>query len=169
MAKNRVTLEGFIRKIELRYTPSQTPVLNIKVPIDRRKKNRDTGEWETENTTWWQLTTFGDDAQYQAERLKEGDYLYFSGMPEVEKSQGKDSREYFNPVMKFPDLAVGLKAPREQSGGRPQGGQQGGFGQQSQQPQNDPWGQQGAIDSSQWGNGANTSGGGGAYDGNAPY
>lgn len=149
MGKNDVTLQGFVRKIDLRFSQSGTPVLNINVPIDRRRLNKDTNQWESENTTWWQLTTFGADAEYQAERLREGDYIYFTGMPEIE-SREHDGKTYTNAIMKFPDIALGLKAPkdRQNAQGQPQGGQrpQGGGNTQHRnsgpaQGGSDPWGQ----------------------------
>ena len=150
MAFNEVTLKGYVRKIELRFAAnSGNPVLSIKVPIDRREKNRDTGQYESVNTTWWQLTTFGADAEYQAERLREGDYIYFTGMPELE-SREHDGKTYTNAIMKFPDIALGLKAPkdRQNAQGQPQGGFQGQGGGNTQhrnsgpaQGGSGPWGQ----------------------------
>lgn len=163
MARNEVTLEGFVRKIELRFTPSGTAVLNIDVPIDRRSKNKDTGEWETTNTTWWHLTSWGEDAEYQMDQLSEGDLIQFTGLPEMEKQNGKDGNTYFNAVMKWPRIAKVLRAPRQDGQNGGQGGFQGQGGANtrrgdsgpSQGQQADPWSQQsgGNYD---WGNGGDT-------------
>lgn len=152
MAKNRVTLEGFVRKIELWFSTSGTPVLSIHVPIDRRRKNRDTGEFETQNTTWWSLSTWEADAEYQAEHLREGDLIQFTGLPELEKREGKDGQTYTNAVMKYPTIAKVLRAPKDARNGG-QGGFQGQGGgstrpnnsrpSQGQPGVSDPWGQQG--------------------------
>lgn len=141
MAQNEVTLKGYVRKIELRFAASSgNPVLSIKVPVDRREKNRETGQYESVNTTWWQLTTFGKDAEFQNDNLRDGDLIQFTGMPELETREGKDGTKYTNAVMKFPVIAKVLQAPKEYTGGGtsqsqgftpPQsdgfGGQQGGF------------------------------------------
>lgn len=134
MAGNEVTLRGYVRKIELRFAAqSGKAFLAITVPIDRRRFNKQTQEWETENTTWWNLTTVGADAEYQAENLKEGDEITFTGLPELEKREGKDGKVFHNPVMKFPLIAKVIRAPKDYQGGAPAGGgfnaqQQGGFG-----------------------------------------
>ena len=123
-----------MRKIELRFAAqSGKAFLAITVPIDRRRFNKQTQEWETENTTWWNLTTVGADAEYQAENLKEGDEITFTGLPELEKREGKDGKVFHNPVMKFPLIAKVVRAPKDYQGGAPAGGgfngqQQGGFG-----------------------------------------
>lgn len=143
MAFNEVTLKGYVRKIELRFAAnSGNPVLSIKVPVDRREKNRDTGQYESVNTTWWQLSTFGADAEFQNDHLQEGDLIQFTGLPELETREGKDGKTYTNAVMKFPTIALVLQAPKDRQawGARQQssgfgapsgdqfGAQQGGFG-----------------------------------------
>ena len=75
----------------------------------------------------------GADAEYQAENLKEGDEITFTGLPELEKREGKDGKVFHNPVMKFPLIAKVVRAPKDYQGGAPAGGgfsgqQQGGFG-----------------------------------------
>ena len=134
MASNEVTLRGYVRKIDLRFAAqSGKAFLSITVPIDRRRFNKQTQEWETENTTWWNLTTVGADAEYQAENLKEGDEITFTGLPELEKREGKDGKVFHNSVMKFPLIAKVVRAPKDYQGGAPAGGgfngqPQGGFG-----------------------------------------
>lgn len=138
MAQNEVTLKGYVRKIDLRFTASTgNPVLSIKVPVDRREKNRDTGQYESVNTTWWQLSTFGADAEYQNDNLQEGDLIQFTGLPELEIREGKDGTKYTNAVMKFPTIAKVLQAPKERQGGGTRQ-QSSGFGA----PSNDSFGAQ---------------------------
>lgn len=159
MGRNDVTLEGYVRKIELRFTPNGAAVLNIRVPIDRRQKNKDTGEWESVNTTWWGLSTWNEDAEFQAEHLQEGDLIQFTGMPEMELREGKDGQTFANAVMKWPRIAKVLQAPKERQNA-PQGGQrsQGGGNTRpsntgpSQGQQGDPWGRSGQQ-SYDWGTG----------------
>lgn len=123
MAQNEVTLRGYVRKIDLRFSAqSGKAFLSITVPIDRRRFNKQTQEWETENTTWWNLTTVGADAEYQAENLKEGDEITFTGLPELEKREGKDGKVFHNSVMKFPLIAKVVRAPKDYQGGAPSGG-----------------------------------------------
>lgn len=135
MARNEVTLEGFIRKLELRFAAqSGKAFLSLTVPIDRRRFNKQSQEWETENTTWWNLTTVGSDAEFQSENLKEGDLIQFTGLPELEVREGKDGRTFHNAVMKFPVISKVIRAPKDYQGGGQQavpqsrGAQSGGFG-----------------------------------------
>lgn len=123
MAGNEVTLRGYVRKIELRFAAqSGKAFLSIAVPVDRRRFNKQSQEWETENTTWWNLTTVGADAEYQAENLKEGDEITFTGLPELEKREGKDGKVFHNSVMKFPLIAKVVRAPKDYQGGAPAAG-----------------------------------------------
>lgn len=142
MTQNEVTMRGYVRKIELRFAASSgNPVLSIKVPVDRREKNRETGQYESVNTTWWQLTTFGKDAEFQNDHLSDGDLIQFTGMPELETRESKDGTKYTNAVMKFPTIAKVLQAPKERQGAATRQ-QSSGFGAQS----NDSFGgQQGGF------------------------
>lgn len=140
MAQNEVTLKGYVRKIELRFAASSgNPVLSIKVPVDRREKNRETGQYESVNTTWWQLTTFGKDAEFQNDHLSDGDLIQFTGMPELETRESKDGKTYTNAVMKFPVIAKVLQAPKDYTGGQSSGGTQ---SQGFTPPQSDSFGSQ---------------------------
>lgn len=149
MANNEVTLRGYVRKIDLRFSAqSGKAFLSITVPIDRRRFNKQTQEWETENTTWWNLTTVGADAEYQAENLKEGDEITFTGLPELEKREGKDGKVFHNSVMKFPLIAKVVRAPKDYQGGAPAGG---GFNRSGFQGDSGGFGggQQGSWDTQQ--------------------
>ena len=103
--------------------------------------------------TWWNVTAFGNLAEALAPALQEGakQRVVVAGKSSTrEYEHNGQTRESLDVVAD----SVGLipKRPSDQGGQ-----QQGGFNQQTQQPQGDPWGQQGQIDSSSWDNG------------NAPY
>lgn len=159
MAKATITIDGYVRTSELKFTNTGTAVYKIKVPVDRRKKDQNTGQWETVNTTWWEVTYWAEEAEHVAERIKDGDHVTVTGMPELSKSTSKDGKEFVSPVITYPSVAVVQELPRENRGGQSGPSNvngQGGFGQPQQQAQrpgpNDPWsGGQPANGAYNWG------------------
>ena len=96
--------------------------------------------------TWWNVTAFGNLAEALAPALQEGakQRVVVAGKSSTrEYEHNGQTRESLDVVAD----SVGLIPKRPSDQGRQQGGPQG------QQPQNDPWGQQGQIDSSGWDNG----------------
>lgn len=47
--------------------------VELSIPVDHRRKNRDTGEWETEGTNWWRVTVWGDAGKPILTTLRKGD------------------------------------------------------------------------------------------------
>lgn len=75
---NRVILMGNLtRDIQLRYTPSGTPVTEVGLAVnDRRKGNN--GEWIDE-TTFVDVTFWGRTAEVAAEYLSKGSPVFVEG------------------------------------------------------------------------------------------
>ncbi|MDN5667647.1 MAG: single-stranded DNA-binding protein [Renibacterium salmoninarum] len=63
---------------ELRYTPAGRPVLNFRA-CDSKSKKLDNGTWETISENWFNVTIWGDTAEYLAERILKGTRLKIYG------------------------------------------------------------------------------------------
>jgi len=64
---------------ELRFTPSGAAVANLRVVTDRRFKNPTTGEWESKDTSWWNVQAWKSLAENVTESLKKGDLVIVVG------------------------------------------------------------------------------------------
>lgn len=141
---------------ELRFTPSGAAVANVTIASTPRAFDKQANEWKDGEAIFMRCSVWREAAENVAETLQKGMRVIAQGRL---KSRSFDTKEgdrrtvmeldvdEIGPSLRFASAQV----QRQSSGGRQQGGQQ------RQQPQGDPWGQQGQIDSSGWDNG------------NAPY
>lgn len=76
-----ITLTGRLTaEPELRFSPSGVAMTKFTVVTDRRRRNNDTGEWESVDTTFWRCTAFNALAEQIAEReLAKGQAVLVSG------------------------------------------------------------------------------------------
>ena len=75
---NRVILMGnMTRDVELKYTPGGTPVTDITLAVNDRRKNA-SGEWVDE-TTFVDVTLWGRTAELAGEYLGKGSPLLVEG------------------------------------------------------------------------------------------
>ncbi len=82
-AYNRVILLGNItREIELRYTQSETPVTDIGLAVNERRKNQ-SGQW-VDDTVFVDITLWGRTAEVAAEYLGKGSPVLIEGRLRVE-------------------------------------------------------------------------------------
>jgi single-strand DNA-binding protein len=74
------TITGtMVRDPELRYIPSGTALATIGVAVNERKKNDQTGKWEDGDTSFFDITVWGQMAENVAESLAKGDRIVVSG------------------------------------------------------------------------------------------
>jgi len=75
---NRVILVGNLTKdIDLKYTPSGTPVTDVSLAVNDRRKSQ-TGEW-IEETTFVEITLWGRTAEVASEYLGKGSPVLIEG------------------------------------------------------------------------------------------
>jgi single-strand DNA-binding protein len=75
---NRVILMGNLtRDVQLRYTPGGTPVTEVGLAVNDRRKNQN-GEWVDE-TTFVDVTFWGRTAEVAAEYLSKGSPVFVEG------------------------------------------------------------------------------------------
>lgn len=76
---NKVMIIGYTgRDAELRYTANGTALSDFSVAVSRRWQSRQTGEWEDE-TEWFNVTLFGDQAERISQYITKGKQLYVEG------------------------------------------------------------------------------------------
>jgi single-strand DNA-binding protein len=64
---------------ELRFTPNGVPVANCRVAVNRRFRNRDTGDWEDRLDGYFTVNIWRDQAENVAESLNRGDRVLVTG------------------------------------------------------------------------------------------
>ncbi len=78
MSLCKMTLIGNLgRDPEMRYTPDGKPVTQFSVAVNRSSKNQ-AGEW-VEETEWFRITVWGNQAERTAENLRKGGRVYVEG------------------------------------------------------------------------------------------
>ncbi|QGX47391.1 single-stranded DNA-binding protein (plasmid) [Streptococcus ruminicola] len=74
---NNVNLIGrTTRDVELRYTPNNTPVASVNIAVNRRFKNKETGERQTD---FFPLVIWGKSAENFAKWIKKGYLISVEG------------------------------------------------------------------------------------------
>lgn len=87
---NRVMLMGNLtRDPELRYTPSNTPVAQVGLAINRRWRNQQTNEWQ-EETTFVDCEAWGKQAETINQYLRKGRPVYIEGRLKLDQWQDKE-------------------------------------------------------------------------------
>jgi single-strand DNA-binding protein len=89
---NRVVLVGNLtRDPELRYTPTNTPVTEIGLAVNDRRKNAN-GEW-IEETTFVDVTLWGRTAEIAGEYLSKGSQALIEGRLKLDSWEGQDGQK----------------------------------------------------------------------------
>ncbi|MDX1926795.1 MAG: single-stranded DNA-binding protein [Pirellulaceae bacterium] len=90
---NRVILMGNLtRDIVLRYTPAGTPVTEVGLAINDRRKGQN-GEWIDE-TTFVDVTFWGRTAEVAAEYLSKGSPVFIEGHLKLDKWEKDGQKNY---------------------------------------------------------------------------
>ncbi len=80
MVDNAVNIVGNLTDDpELRYTQNGTPVANMRVAVNRRIRNNQSGEWEDRTDGFFNVTVWRDMAENVAESLHRGARVMISG------------------------------------------------------------------------------------------
>jgi single-strand DNA-binding protein len=78
MSLNKAMIIGNLgRDPEMRYTPNGQAVTQFTVAVNRNYKNQ-TGEWQ-EETEWFRVVVWGQQAERAAEYLRKGNKVYIEG------------------------------------------------------------------------------------------
>ncbi len=76
---NYVVIMGrAVRDPEIKYTPKGTPICGFSIAVNRRYQNKETQEWK-DDTSFFNVRTFGRWAEMCNERLKKGSSVLIEG------------------------------------------------------------------------------------------
>ena len=90
---NRVILMGNLTKdVQLRYTPAGTPVTDIGLAVNDRRKGQN-GEWVDE-TTFVDVTFWGRTAEVAAEYLSKGSPVFVEGRLKLDSWEKDGQKNY---------------------------------------------------------------------------
>lgn len=134
MTVNKAILIGVLgRDPERRVTTGGTPVVNLRIATDDRRRDRD-GNW-TKHTEWHNVVVFGRQADNVARYLSKGRQVYVEGRIQTRTWQDRDGRDRWSTEIVADRVqflgsgrggGVGGGAGGEDIGGRDIGG--GGYG-----------------------------------------
>jgi single-strand DNA-binding protein len=136
----------------MRYSQNGTPITNFSIAVNRRRRGPD-GNYVDE-TDWYRVTLFRNQAETSAEWLKKGSKVLVEGQLQIRTYTGQDGVERTS-VDVNADNFVNLTARDEMGGGggyqqpssggyqQQSGGRQGGYGDQPQGGDRGPAQQQG--------------------------
>jgi single-strand DNA-binding protein len=92
MSLCKITMIGNLgRDPEMRYTPDGRPVTTFSVAVNRNTKNQ-AGEW-LEETEWFRITVWGNQAERMAENLRKGSRVYVEGRFRTREWEGQDGQK----------------------------------------------------------------------------
>ena len=92
MSLCKVTLIGNLgRDPEMRYTPDGRPVTQFSVAVNRNTKTQ-SGEW-LEETEWFRITVWGNQAERTAENLRKGSRVYVEGRFRTREWEAQDGQK----------------------------------------------------------------------------
>jgi len=139
---NKVILIGNLgADPEVRYTPANTAVCNIRLATSEQWRDKQTGEPQ-EKTEWHRVVMFNRLGEIAGEYLKKGSKVYIEGRLQTRKWQGQDGQDRYTTEIVANEMQMldsrGGSAPMDDpgSGNRGQPQSQGG-GQGSTAPDDD--------------------------------
>ena len=96
---------GHIAEPDLKFTNSGKAVLELRINVTARRKDRQTGEWADDGAPNWVGATFWEsEAERLAEILHKGDKVTVIGTLVKETYQKRDGGDGVKDVLRFPTL-----------------------------------------------------------------
>lgn len=144
------TVVGNVGDVQLKFTANGKAVCEVSVAENHNRKNEQTGQWETESTTWRRVSFWENQAEAIANEIQKGDRVIVTGderLREYERTDGTKGASLEMRGRHIGKVVMPLQNKQAQS--------QGGWNQPQQQPQAD-WG---AAPATAWGGGQQQQGG----------
>jgi len=85
------------RDPEMRYTPSGQAVTQFTVAVNRNYKGQN-GEWQ-EETEWFRVVVWGQQAERAAEYLRKGNKVYIEGRLQTRQWEDKDGQKRYTTAL----------------------------------------------------------------------
>lgn len=107
---SKVTINGRLtRDPELRFTNGGKAVAQFSVVTSRRFKDNQTQEWQEADTSFWDVTAFGDMAENICESLSKGSSVIVTGAMRQEVWTDKEDKERRAWRVLADDVAMSIK------------------------------------------------------------
>ena len=130
------TVVGNVGDVQLKFTPNGKAVCEVSVAENHNRKNEQTGQWETESTTWRRVAFWENQAEAVAEQVQKGDRVIVTGDEKLREYERQDGSKGASLEMRGRHIGKVVMPLSSQQPQQPQ--QQGGWNQ-PQQSQAD-WG-----------------------------
>ena len=136
MSLNKCMIIGNLgRDPEMRYTPSGQAVTQFTVAVNRNYKDAQ-GERQ-EETEWFRVVAWGQQAEFAAEYLRKGGKVYVEGRIQTRQWEGQDGQKRYTTELVANTIQNLERRPREDTG-------EGGQFESAPRPRPQPAGQQAA-------------------------
>ncbi|HZD23042.1 MAG TPA: single-stranded DNA-binding protein [Acidimicrobiia bacterium] len=107
MSSNVTLIGNLTRDPELRFTPSGVAVVNVGMAVNRRWRGQD-GEWQ-EQTSFFDLVVWGDQAEHVAESLQQGARVVASGRLEQRNWETQDGQRRSSIEIRVDEMGPSLR------------------------------------------------------------
>ncbi len=115
MSLNKCMIIGNLgRDPEMRYTPSGQAVTQFTVAVNRNYKDQQ-GERQ-EETEWFRVVAWGQQAEFAAEYLRKGAKVYVEGRIQTRQWEGQDGQKRYTTELVANTIQNLERRPREDGG-----------------------------------------------------
>src|SRR5690625_2181907 len=136
------TVIGNVGDVQLKFTPNGKAVCEVSVAENHNRKNEQTGQWETESTTWRRVAFWENQAEAVASEIQKGDRVIVTGDEKLREYERQDGSKGASLEMRGRHIGKIVMPLSQQSTQAPQAAQQpvsptagGGWNA----PAHDPW------------------------------
>ena len=138
MSLNKCMIIGNLgRDPEMRYTPSGQAVTQFTVAVNRNYKDSQ-GERQ-EETEWFRIVAWGQQAEFAAEYLRKGNKVFVEGRLQTRQWEGQDGQKRYTTELVANTIQNLERRPRDDAGDPGAGFEQGR--PRASRPQSDDGGQ----------------------------
>ena len=120
------TVVGNVGDVQLKFTPNGKAVCEVSVAENHNRKNEQTGQWETESTTWRRVSFWENQAEAVSNEIQKGDRVIVTGDEKLREYERQDGSKGASLEMRGRHIGKVVMALQNQQ-------QSGGFQQQQQQ------------------------------------
>lgn len=118
MSLNKCMIIGNLgRDPEMRYTPSGQAVTQFTVAVNRNYKDAQ-GERQ-EETEWFRIVAWGQQAEFAAEYLRKGAKVYIEGRLQTRQWEGQDGQKRYTTELVANTIQNLERRPRDDMAGGP--------------------------------------------------
>jgi single-strand DNA-binding protein len=115
MSLNKCLIIGNLgRDPEMRYTPSGQAVTQFTVAVNRNYKDAQ-GERQ-EETEWFRIVAWGQQAEFSAEYLRKGNKVFIEGRLQTRQWEGQDGQKRYTTELVANTIHNLERRPRDDSG-----------------------------------------------------